>query len=66
MEHPRYNLNEASKEDLQKIPGVGEETAESMIEYRQSHGGFHDLEELSAVSALNSEHIKQMKEWVTL
>lgn len=66
MQHPRFNLNQASKEDLQKIPGVGEETAESMIEYRESHGGFHNLEELSAVPALNSEYIKKLREWVTL
>ncbi len=36
----KININTATKEELMKLPGVGEVTAENIINYREKSGGF--------------------------
>jgi len=48
----RVNINEASKADLMTLAGVGANTAERIIAYRQSRGPFkrpQDLEKVEGV-----------------
>lgn len=40
------NLNTASKQELLKIVGIGNSTAESIIKYRQCYGSFQSVDEL--------------------
>ena len=40
------NINQASAEDLLRVPGVGPKTAEFILEYRHSKGTFKNLEPL--------------------
>ena len=41
------NLNTATADQLQKLPGIGPSTAARIIEYRQKSGGFKKIEELT-------------------
>jgi len=43
---PKINLNKASFQELIKLPGIGTATANRIIEYRQRHGLFRDIEDL--------------------
>lgn len=40
------NLNSASKKELQTLKGIGAKKAETIIQYRQSHGPFTRAEEV--------------------
>ena len=42
-------LNTATAAELRTLPGVGERTAERIIEYREEHGGFEKIEDLMNV-----------------
>jgi competence protein ComEA len=55
------DLNSASAEQLDALPGIGPATAEKIVAYRQEHGAFHSLAELDAVPGIGAGRIAQLK-----
>jgi len=60
------NLNTATAEQLATIPGVGEKTAERIIEYRQKNGSFKKIEELMNVRGVGEKSFLKMKPLITV
>ncbi|CAM3706151.1 ComEA family DNA-binding protein [Parendozoicomonas haliclonae] len=53
------NINSASAETLDKeLKFVGEKTAERIVEHREKHGEFENVEELSEVKGVGAQIIK--------
>ncbi|QCN97455.1 helix-hairpin-helix domain-containing protein (plasmid) [Azospirillum argentinense] len=48
----KVDLNRASKEQLLSIPGIGEEQAAAIIDYRKTHGRFRRVEEIALATTL--------------
>ncbi|WP_178139197.1 ComEA family DNA-binding protein [Hathewaya proteolytica] len=51
----KVNINLASKEELMKLPGVGEVKAEAIIQYRSESGNFQSPEDLKNVSGIGEK-----------
>lgn len=62
----KLNINKASAEQLDTLPGVGPSTAQKIIEYRSSRGGFKSIEELNNVSGIGNEKYKDVKDLITV
>lgn len=54
------DLNEASYDDLTRIPGIGEKTAEAILRHRETAGPLKSLEDLKEITTLGDRKISEM------
>ena len=58
------NINTASKEMLLKLPGIGEKTAQNIIDLRAEKGKFKSLEELLDVKGIGTSKFNKIKKFL--
>ncbi|MBB2912177.1 competence protein ComEA [Streptosporangium becharense] len=58
------DLNTATVEQLERLPGVGEVLARRIAEYREAHGGFRTVDQLRDVSGIGDRKYAEMREKV--
>ena len=67
--HTQYtgvvNLNQASQEELDRLPGVGSKAAERILEHRQKQP-FQRVEELVRVKGFGKKKFEKLKPYLTL
>lgn len=61
------NLNTATAQELSdSLPGVGEVTAQRIVEYREEHGAFYSVEELLNVAGIGEKTLEKLRAYVTV
>ncbi len=60
----RIDINTATMEQLQLLPGVGEVTAQRIIDYRTEHNGFTAIEDLMEIKGIGEKTFEKMKQYV--
>ncbi|MET8333234.1 ComEA family DNA-binding protein [Streptosporangium canum] len=58
------DLNTATPQQLEQLPGVGEVLARRIVEYRDGHGGFRTVEQLREVSGIGDRKYAEIREKV--
>jgi competence protein ComEA len=58
---PAINLNAATVDQLETLPGIGRKTAERIIEYRTKSGGFKRIEDLMNVKGIGEKSFLKLK-----
>ena len=62
----KVNINTANKEKLATLPGIGEGTAEKIIEYRSKTGKFKAIDEIKKIPGIGESKFKSLKDKITI
>jgi len=60
------NINTASIEELDKLPGIGQTTAVRIIDYRTANGPFGTIEDIINVSGIGTATYEDIKDLITV
>lgn len=60
------NLNQATAEELQALPGVGPALSERIILYRTEHGPFKSVDQLTEVKGVGQTKLAKFKDQLTI
>lgn len=59
------NINTATVEELSCLPTIGEVIAQRIVDYRQEHGPFRTVGELTAVEGIGEKRLDAILELIT-
>ena len=62
----KISINTATLEELQTLPGIGEEKAKNIIKYREENGLFTAIEDLTKINGIGESIFAKIKENITL
>ncbi|HOO37634.1 MAG TPA: helix-hairpin-helix domain-containing protein [Deltaproteobacteria bacterium] len=64
--HGQLNVNMATAEELQLLPGIGETIAQNIIDYRTANGPFRAIDDLVKVKGVGDAKLKNMRDFIKL
>ena len=62
----KININTASLDELDRLPGIGPVTAQKILDYRQAKGPFQTIEAIMDVSGIGPATNEDLKDLITL
>ena len=60
----KIDLNTATLDQLQLLPGIGQSIAQKIMEYRSIHNGFTSVEELIQIQGIGEKKFEQIKQYI--
>jgi competence protein ComEA len=60
------NLNSATAEELETLPGIGEVLAAAIVEHRERNGPFTSIDALLDVSGIGEQRLADIRDLVTV
>lgn len=66
QEETVVNINQADKNMLMTLPGIGESKADAIIRYREEHGNFTAIEDIMNISGIKQGAFDKIKDFITV
>jgi competence ComEA-like helix-hairpin-helix protein len=63
---PLVNINTASTDELEKLPGIGRALAERIVAHRQQYGRFRRAEHLLMVRGISDRRFRNLRALITV
>lgn len=63
---PTLDVNRASQQDFERLPGIGSVLARRIVEYRESRGAFQDIEQLRRVKGIGKKTFERIRAFVAV
>jgi len=60
------NINTATRDELDSLPGIGPSLADRIIAYRSEHGPFKDVKDLLNVSGIGESRLQDLAPYITV
>lgn len=60
----KIKLNSADKKLLLQVSGIGEKLAGRIIDYRDKHAGFRDIDELLEIEGITEPKLAKIREYL--
>jgi competence protein ComEA len=60
------NINTATVDELDELPGIGEVIAERIVAYRERNGAFSSVDELAEVSGISERMVDELRPLITV
>lgn len=62
----KVNINTATKEQLETLPGIGSSTADKILQYRKEKGKFKTKEDIKKVSGIGESKYSKIKDLIEI
>ena len=62
----KININTATAQELQTLPGIGEAIAERIIKYREDRGGFGTADDIMNVRGIGEKTYDKLSDLITV
>ncbi|MCA1621638.1 MAG: helix-hairpin-helix domain-containing protein [Acidobacteria bacterium] len=59
------NINKATRQELERLPGIGPALAARIVEHRERYGSFRRVEHLLLVRGISERRFRQLRPHVT-
>lgn len=60
------NINRATARELEQLPGIGPSKATAIIQYREEHGPFSDVQQLLNVTGIGQKTLEKLLPYITV
>lgn len=60
------NLNTASLQELMRLPGIGESYARRVVAYRQEHGPFGSVDDLTKIKGIGPKKLGKLRHFLVV
>ena len=62
----KVNINTATLDELDKLPGIGPAIAQRILDYREEHGRFETIYDIANVSGIGAKKLSALLDLITV
>lgn len=62
----KVKINQATKEEIESLPGIGPSKAQAIIDYREENGSFQQVEDLIQVNGIGEKTLDNLRDHISI